>query len=119
MNHCLVITDDVKAGLHLEESDGWLKIYFPYSEEERDFASLCILPRRLVEWMMLDPAAEVVERVDETAVSLVKSVLSARDALVQRILDAEGIVRISDLDREIHNRSVMLCLGLPMLTYFI
>ncbi|KAK7430994.1 hypothetical protein QQZ08_002524 [Neonectria magnoliae] len=96
-NDSVIEVDEIETDLHIEESDDRLRIYLPHDEEAHEFCLISRLPRRLVGWMMTDPASEEVRAVDEVAVSLVKSILRARDTLVPAVLDAEGVVKAEDL----------------------
>ncbi|KAF7556404.1 hypothetical protein G7Z17_g1459 [Cylindrodendrum hubeiense] len=60
------INEGFKGDLHIEEKDNQLQIYLPRNKEAQEL-SLTKLPRRLVEWMMTDPAVGDMGRVNEVA----------------------------------------------------
>ncbi|KAH7153448.1 hypothetical protein EDB81DRAFT_647502 [Dactylonectria macrodidyma] len=96
-NNGVTTVDKIPCQLHVEDCDDQLKIYMPPGEEAQEFCIASKLPRRLVEWIMTDPASEVIGRVDEVAVSLFKTLMTIRDSLIDSILDAEGIVKVDGL----------------------
>lgn len=83
--------------LHIEEGDEELKIYGPHDQASQEL-SVASLPRALVVWLMADPDSGLTERVNEVAVSLVKSISNAPDTLIDRVLDEEEVVKLEDLD---------------------
>ncbi|KAH7142717.1 hypothetical protein B0J13DRAFT_555969 [Dactylonectria estremocensis] len=90
-------TYTLSGQLHIEEGEEELKIYVPHDQAAQDL-SVTSLPRALVVWLMGDPDSGLTERVNEVAVSLVKSISNAEDALINRVLDEEEVVKLEDLD---------------------
>lgn len=91
------MTYKLTGQLHIEEGDKELKIYMPHKQEAQE-VSATSLPRALVVWLMADPDSGLTERVNEVAVSLIKSISNVRDTLIDRVLDEEGVVKLEDLD---------------------
>ncbi|KAF7552910.1 hypothetical protein G7Z17_g3973 [Cylindrodendrum hubeiense] len=96
-NNGVSTVDKIPGHLHIEDCDDRLKIYVPHGEDPQEFCFASKLPRRLIEWIMTDPASEVIGRVDEVAVGLVKTIMTIRDGLIDSVLDAEGIVLVEGL----------------------
>jgi len=80
------------GGLDIKDTVG-LTVYS--DDENWEIFKQTLLPRRLLEWIMTDPETNIIQDVPEQAVSLVRSIISvsnAREHVIARILDAEGIV---------------------------
>jgi hypothetical protein len=87
-----IIAVNPMGGLDIKDTVG-LTVYS--DDENWEIFKQTLLPRRLLEWMMTDPEINVTQDVPEQAVSLVRSIINvsnAREHVISRILDAEGIV---------------------------
>ncbi|KAK7428818.1 hypothetical protein QQZ08_004588 [Neonectria magnoliae] len=94
--HSIDVTCKMVGQLHIQEGHEELKIFVPHGPEAQDL-SAASLPHALVVWLMADPDSGLTERVNEVAVSLVKSISTIRDTLISRVLDDEEVVRLEDL----------------------
>lgn len=83
-----------RSELHLREDDGALKVYVPRDPKTQGFCYFSTLPRRLLEWMMADPATQIAKSAGSRAVHVVSSVLNAPMINMTQILEAEGIVDV-------------------------
>ncbi|KAG8676294.1 hypothetical protein FPOAC2_02388 [Fusarium poae] len=87
-----IIAVNPMGGLDIKDTVG-LTVYS--DDENWEIFKQTLLPRRLLEWIMTDPETNVVQDVPEQAVSLMRSIINvsnAREHVISRILDAEGIV---------------------------
>ncbi|KAI1773105.1 hypothetical protein F4818DRAFT_443468 [Hypoxylon cercidicola] len=101
----VTVTESVDIGdIHIDDADGLLQIYVPHDEGLRYDSYISTLPKRLVHWMMTDPATNARQDVDPIAMSLVQTVLQARGSFVNRYLDNEGVIDVAvpDLEEDIH-----------------
>ncbi|KAI1758820.1 hypothetical protein GGR53DRAFT_471962 [Hypoxylon sp. FL1150] len=81
-----------RGDIHIDDADDVLQIYVPRDEELRYGSYLSILPKRLVHWMMTDPAAKERQDIDSDALRLVQGVLQARASFVNQYLDEQGTI---------------------------
>ena len=89
------------ASLHMREDIDGLKVYVPRDKRSQEVCFNSKLPRRLCEWIMTDPATQIVAPVSPDAVAVVQSVLSAQPFAIKDILDEHGIVDVSIADSDI------------------
>ncbi|KAH6886915.1 hypothetical protein B0T10DRAFT_490488 [Thelonectria olida] len=93
-----ITAENPMGGLDIKDTVG-LVIYA--DDENWELLKHTVLPRRLLEWMMTNPDTKAVEGMTEQALSLARSVLnvaSGREAIIPKMLDAEGIVDIEALN---------------------
>ncbi|KAF4976018.1 hypothetical protein FZEAL_7274 [Fusarium zealandicum] len=83
-----------RSELHLREDDGVLKVYVPRDPKTQGFCYFSALPRRFLEWMMMDPATLIKRPAGSRAIQIVNAVLNAPIINMSQILEAEGIVDV-------------------------
>lgn len=83
-----------RSELHLREDDETLKVYVPRDPKTQGFCYFSALPRRIMEWMMMDPATFQTKPAGSRAIQVVTSVLNAPIINMTQILEAEGIVEV-------------------------
>lgn len=83
-----------RSELHLREDDDTLKVYVPRDPKTQGFCYFSALPRRIMEWMMMDPATFQTKTAGSRAIQVVTSVLNAPIINMTQILEAEGIVDV-------------------------
>ena len=88
--------------LHIDERPSGLKIYIPRKKDDRDYAFSSVLPRRLFEHMMIDPATNIAEKSTKDGISAIKDVLLAPRSRMTIALDDNGIapVTVENVDPE-------------------
>ena len=86
------------ASLHIREDIDGLKVYVLGDKRSQEVCFNSKLPRRLCEWIMTDPATQIVAPVSPDAVAVVQSVLSAQPFAINDILDEHGIVEVNIAD---------------------
>ena len=90
-NGQLHTVEQLKSKLHLDESNGTLKLYVPNDESDRELCYLQHLPKRLLRFLSIsDPAAEAV-------ISAIMN--SSRFSVVDEILKDAGIFEIEGIER--------------------
>ncbi|KAK4166977.1 hypothetical protein QBC43DRAFT_298156 [Cladorrhinum sp. PSN259] len=95
-----------------DEQAAPLRIFIPQEETAQDICVQHALPRKLVEWLMMDPETGTRKppREMEKAVGVVKGLLNARIASVATILTQEGIHE-ADIPDDHHHEDVQLGQG--------
>jgi len=88
-----------RSELHIEESGNLLKVYVPRDEDEQDVCFGSLLPRRLLAWLMAAPGEDGPKRIEETAVTIINSILNCRVSAMATILEREGVpgIQIPDV----------------------
>jgi hypothetical protein len=89
------------ASLHIREDTDGLKVYVPGDKRSQEVCFNTKLPRRLCEWIMTDPATQIVASVSPDAVTVVQSVLSAQPFAINDILNEYGIVEVNIANSDI------------------
>ncbi|KAF5022868.1 hypothetical protein F66182_5101 [Fusarium sp. NRRL 66182] len=90
--------DNPMGGLAIKDTVG-LVIYA--DDENWEILKQTVFPRRLLEWLTTCPDTDVAQHVTEQAVGLVRSILNitnGRQHVIPKMLDAEGIVDIEELN---------------------
>jgi hypothetical protein len=88
------------ASLHIREDTDGLKVYVPGDKRSQEVCFYTKLPRCLCEWIMTDPATQIVAPVSPDAVAIVQSVLSAQPFAINDILNEHGIVEVNIADEK-------------------
>ncbi|KAF4340028.1 hypothetical protein FBEOM_6067 [Fusarium beomiforme] len=83
-----------RSELHIREDDSNLEVYVPRDPKNQGFCYFSALPRRLLEWMMTDPATLQTKNTGSKAVQIVSAVLNAPLINMTQILEAEGVVEV-------------------------
>ncbi|RYP73467.1 hypothetical protein DL771_003639 [Monosporascus sp. 5C6A] len=86
--------------VHIEDGASELKVYVPKEENSRDVCYLSALPERLVEWAMTDPVTQIQEKINQDMVSATTAILNAKFPVVERLLDAHGIIEAGLINRD-------------------
>ena len=89
------------ALLHIREDTDGLKVYVPGDKRSQEVCFNAKLPRRLCEWIMTDPATQIVAPVSPDAVAIVQVVLSAQPFAINDILNEHGIVEVNIANSDI------------------
>ncbi|KAH6617397.1 hypothetical protein F5144DRAFT_520469 [Chaetomium tenue] len=89
------------ALLHIREDVDGLKVYVPEDKRSQEVCFNSKLSRRLCEWMMTDPATQLVAPVPHDAVAVIQSVLNAQPFTINDILDEHGILEVNVAERDI------------------
>lgn len=104
----LLTQDDTKlrvekdsALLHIREDIGGLKVYVPGDKRSQEVCFNSRLPRRLCEWMMTDPATQLVAPVSHDALAVIQSVLNAETFAINDILDEYGILEVNIAEKNV------------------
>ncbi len=83
------------AMLHIrEDNNSGLKIYLPKDEVNQEVCYSSKLPRRLCEWLTTYPDTQIHDSIPVGAITVVQSVLGARNVAVPAILDEYGILPV-------------------------
>lgn len=95
------------ASLHIREDTNGLKFYVLGDKRSQEVCFNTKLPRRLCEWIMTDPATQIVAPVSSDAVAVVQSVLSAQPFAINDILNEHGIVEVTVADeKEVYREEI-------------
>ncbi|KAF4969937.1 hypothetical protein FSARC_2923 [Fusarium sarcochroum] len=96
-----VEADNPLSGVAIrDDDDDELHIYI--DSKLTEVASAVLLPRQLTGWLMRDPETRVIKSLDERIVGLVRTIIRVNHqnlGSIRRILDAEGIVNVDELNK--------------------
>lgn len=97
-----LITVESRAGdMHIDEVTGRLVVYVPRLKGKQALCYASLLPTNLARWLMRDPVTSIPESVDPDMVKALMSLLAVGTSEISRVLDFEGIIRVSIANEDI------------------
>ena len=88
------------GNFHLQKQDNELIFYVPVGKKAQDSCFASPLPTRLAAWLMGDPSELASRHVHDELIRVLTMLLCVSKAIVPRILDALGIIKVAILDED-------------------
>ncbi|EHA18945.1 hypothetical protein ASPNIDRAFT_187731 [Aspergillus niger ATCC 1015] len=87
-----------RSELHLDDRDNQLTVYIPEDKRSQDICFLGRIPLALLQWMMTDPLTQITHEFSDSFVSIIQTLLQAKNKYVSDLLDLAGIMSIRRAD---------------------
>jgi hypothetical protein len=90
-----VKVEEIVGSQHVTKDPKGLAVYVPVDVEAQDFCFCSALAPDLADWLMRDPLTNIKEDFDAEIIPTLNSVLVAELCTLDRILDRQGIMKVS------------------------
>jgi hypothetical protein len=90
-----VEVEEIVGSQHVIEDPKGLAVYVPVDVEAQDFCFCSALAPDLADWLMRDPLTNIKDNFDAGIIPTLNSVLVAELCTLDRILDHQGIMKVS------------------------
>ncbi|KAJ4385382.1 hypothetical protein N0V93_009809 [Gnomoniopsis smithogilvyi] len=86
--------------VHIDESQGGIKIYIPQQEDDQQYTFTKILPERIFKWIMTDPITQIRGNISKKGLSATKDIFSTSLSRIELAMNENGIaiINIDNLD---------------------
>ncbi|KAF9767546.1 hypothetical protein IL306_015275 [Fusarium sp. DS 682] len=90
------------ASEHIDELSGHLNIYVPRERRAQEICFGSVLPRKFAAWLMRNPDTNIDGNVEVDAVNALTSIFASDRAVLDEILDDQGIIQLQFEDPDEH-----------------
>ncbi|KAE8133581.1 hypothetical protein BDV38DRAFT_274159 [Aspergillus pseudotamarii] len=96
----VVDVEELIGKLHISEEPSGLTVYVPKDKKAQELCFCDLLPKRLIDWLMRDPATQIPHKIESDAIIVISMILSIDPSATNLILERQGIIEIGVLNED-------------------
>ncbi|KAJ6063689.1 hypothetical protein N7499_012369 [Penicillium canescens] len=86
--------EELIGKLHINEEPSGLTVYVPKDKKAQELCFCDLLPKKLIDWLMRDPATQIPDNIESDAVTVISMILSIDPSATDLVLERQGIIEI-------------------------